>query len=165
MAFSAAAGTSMRRTAPRVLSIAGAAARWPDGAGGPDRVDAGGVPDLLLRLQCQTLLRADHGRGQVRVRLHLNQDPAAEGGPDQDGQAAILPSQEVAAAALTGHDAAPERLASAGSQDRDFDLIATMDDATSHFYSTFLVDEEGTMSTSPHRSAKKRLELPPTRAL
>ena len=33
------------------------------------------------------------------------------------------------------------------SLDRDFDLIATMDDATSHVYSAFLVDEEGTMST------------------
>ena len=32
------------------------------------------------------------------------------------------------------------------SLDRDFDLIATMDDAPSHVYSAFLVDEEGTMS-------------------
>jgi hypothetical protein len=31
--------------------------------------------------------------------------------------------------------------------ERDFDLIATMDDATGAVYSAFLVDEEGTMST------------------
>ena len=31
--------------------------------------------------------------------------------------------------------------------ERDLDLIATMDDATSEIYSAFLVDEEGTMST------------------
>lgn len=31
--------------------------------------------------------------------------------------------------------------------ERDFDLIATMDDATSEVYCAFLVDEEGTMST------------------
>ena len=31
--------------------------------------------------------------------------------------------------------------------DREFDLIVTLDDATSELYSAFLVDEEGTMST------------------
>ena len=31
--------------------------------------------------------------------------------------------------------------------DRDLDLIATPDDATSEIYSAFLIDEEGTMSS------------------
>ncbi len=71
--------------------------------------------------------------------------------------AALGASQKAAAAADGGHDAASvPALAKAGDasrfawlqgDDRRYDLVVTLDDATSAIYSGFIVEEEGTGSS------------------
>ena len=94
----------------------------------------------------------DHGW----LGLHLAQAASAMDGRRGEGAAQGRAPEEARAAAVAGHDAAPEPApAKAGDGSRHewlegqpaLDLIVTLDDATGAIYSAFLVEEEGTAST------------------
>jgi hypothetical protein len=102
------------------------------------------------------LLSDDSGRepelveaAPPQARLHGDPADVAGGGAGAAGAAALGALQEVAAAADGGHDTAPEAaLAKAGDasrfawlpgDERQYDLVVTLDDATSAVYSGFIV--------------------------
>jgi hypothetical protein len=83
-----------------------------------------------------------------RRSFYLDQEPAAMGRTRAADVPARGTSQEAAPQAVTGDDAPPGRLpASMGAQSCQWELIVTMDAATSELYSAFFVEEEGTMSS------------------
>src|SRR5205814_10618607 len=101
--------------------------------------------------------RAAAQTAPLQAGLHGDPAGAAGGGAGAAGAAALGASQEAAAASDGGDDAASEpALEKAGDasgfawlpgDDRQYDLVVTLDDATSAVYSGFIVAEEVTASS------------------
>ena len=117
---------------------------------------AGSVPQPSHGLDGETFPRLLALTVRFQVGLHLDQDAASYGRPGRACAAPWRPPAQADAAALRGHDAAPEpaRAKAGDGSTHDWlqglaplDLIVTLDDATSEVYSAFLVAEEGTAST------------------
>src|SRR5271155_467209 len=121
----------------------------PAGGGRGDPAHAGIVRGALQRLHGEAFSRAVAQAASLLARLHGDPAGAARRGVGAPGAAALGASQEAAAAANGGDDAASgsSRFAWLPGNDRQYDLVVTLDDATSAVYSGFLAAEEGTASS------------------
>jgi hypothetical protein len=89
-------------------------------------------------------------RGKQRGKWQrADQAASAARGPGATGQDALSTSPEAAVAGDGRDDAASGRLDAclAPGEGRKYDLVVTMEDATSALYSAFFVDEEGSASS------------------
>ena len=85
------------------------------------------------------------------TKLHLHRAGACDAGED-----AIGAPQKAPAASDSGDDVASGCLDAHWlvGDERKYDLVVTMDDATSAIYSLFLVDQEGTASSLRRRARR-----------
>ena len=118
----------------------------PGGAGGRGDADGGSLPDAARGLEREALLLlVPSGRREAQLRLGEGQAAGGRGGSQVEGPGRA--PQAAGAGALAGDAVYQDGSTHEWAQGRRWDLIVTMDDATSEHCSMFFCEQEGTWSS------------------
>src|SRR5260221_9917051 len=146
-AHAALAGALRRRGVQRVVGPAARATVATAGGAGDGGEGVRAVPGKVFRCERAAFSREAGGRARDRVELHVGEASVAGSGAGGAGAQAWRASQTAPAAALAGMLLHIDGSRHQWFQDeRWYDLIVILDDASSEIYFVQLVEEESTMT-------------------